>query len=381
MTFSWNSIKSLEGSQHKGFEELCAQLARAESPEDAEFRRKGSPDAGVECYTIMSDGCEWGWQAKYFDVLGDSQWRQLDKSVRTALEGHPKLVRYHICVPMDRSDARSGKRQSAMQRWDKRVQKWCKWADELGMRVEFIWWGSSELIERLSRNEHLGRRHFWFGELGFDQSWFSALLDEAVRAAGPRYTPEIHFDLPIARDLETFSRSTEAIDNVKSLARGIRNESQFLRSAIKFEGAPDKEVSTGELSSLLDKILSALADVYPDPTGELPFATISDWTASAKAEADKVRGALTEYDREYLSQNKEDDYESTYYRSPFRSGLYQIRRLCNELERAQSLLDHAHRTASTRLMILKGAAGTGKTHLLCDFATNRIRSGTHLRFF
>ncbi len=375
MTFSWNSIKSLEGSQHKGFEELCAQLARAESSEDAEFRRKGSPDAGVECYTIMSDGCEWGWQAKYFDVLGDSQWRQLDKSVRTALEGHPKLVRYHICVPMDRSDARSGKRQSAMQRWDTRVQKWCTWADDLGMRVEFIWWGSSELIERLSKNEHIGRRLFWFGELGFDQTWFNARLDEAVRAAGPRYTPEIHIDLPIAQDLETFSRSPEAIDKVKSLARGIRNESQFLRSAIKFEGAPDKEVSTGELSSLLDKILSALADVYPDPTGELPFATISDWTASAKVEADKVRGTLTEYDKEYLSQNKEDDYESTYYRSPFRSGLYHIRRLCNELERAQSLLDHAHRTASTRLMILKGAAGTGKTHLLCDFATKRIEAG------
>jgi len=376
MTFSWNSIKSLEGSQHKGFEELCAQLARAESPEDAEFRRKGSPDAGVECYTIMSDGCEWGWQAKYFDVLGDSQWRQLDKSVRTVLEGHPKLVRYHICVPMDRSDARSGKRQSAMQRWDTRVQKWCTWADDLGMRVEFIWWGSSELIERLSKNEHIGRRLFWFGELGFDQTWFNARLDEAVRAAGPRYTPEIHIDLPIAQDLETFSRSPEAIDKVKSLARGIRNESQFLRSAIKFEGAPDKEVATGELPSLLDKILSALADVYPDPTGELPFATISDWTASAKVEADKVRGTLTEYDREYLSQNKEDDHESTYYRSPFRSVLYHIRRLCNELERAQSLLDHAHRTASSRLMILNGAAGTGKTHLLCDFAKKRTEVGS-----
>ena len=262
-----------------------------------------------------------------------------------------------------------------MQRWDARVQKWCEWADERGMCVEFIWWGSSELIERLSKNEHIGRRYFWFGEHGFDQSWFQALLDEAVRTAGPRYTPEIHIDLPIAHDLETFSRSPLVFDIIKSLARGIRNEFRSLRSESNPKKAPSKTVPIGDLAILVDKILTALANVYPHPIGELPFAAISDWTASAKEEADKVRKILSDYDREYLSQNKEEDYESAYYRSPFRSRLYHIRKLCNELENAQSLLDHAHRVASSRLMILKGAAGTGKTHLLCDFAKKRTEAG------
>ena len=196
-----------------------------------------------------------------------------------------------------------------------------------------------------------------------------------MRAAGPRYTPEIHIDLPIAHDLETFSRSSVAFDKIKSLARGIRNECQFLRSESNSEKAPGKAVPIGELASLVDKILTALANVYPHPIGELPFAAISGWTASAKEEADKVRKILSDYDREYLSQNKEEDYESAYYRSPFRSKLYHIRKLCNELDNAQSLLDHAHRVASSRLMILKGAAGTGKTHLLCDFAKKRTEAG------
>ena len=251
MTLKWSDVKPLEGSQHKGFEELCAQLARAESPDVAEFRRKGSPDAGVECYSILPDGCEWGWQAKYFGVLKNSQWSQLDKSVRTALDMHPKLVRYHICVPLDRPDARTVRQQSAMQRWDARVKKWCEWADERGMCVEFIWWGSSELIERLSKNEHLGRRYFWFGEHGFDQSWFQALLDEAVRTAGPRYTPEIHIDLPIAHDLETFSRSPLVFDIIKSLARGIRNEFRSLRSESNPKKAPSKTVPIGDLAILM----------------------------------------------------------------------------------------------------------------------------------
>ena len=44
----WGAIRPIRGSQQTGFEELCAQLARAESPRDGKFTRKGSPDAGVE---------------------------------------------------------------------------------------------------------------------------------------------------------------------------------------------------------------------------------------------------------------------------------------------------------------------------------------------
>jgi hypothetical protein len=74
MNLDWNAIRPLNGGRDKGFEELCAQLARAERPADSGFERKGTPDAGVECYAIMIDGSEWGWQAKYFDGLGDAQW-------------------------------------------------------------------------------------------------------------------------------------------------------------------------------------------------------------------------------------------------------------------------------------------------------------------
>ena len=114
----WNAIRPLNGSRANGFEELCSQLARAECPAGSRFERKGTPDAGVECYAVLNDGSEWGWQAKYFDKLGDSQWTQIQDSVATALERHPRLVRYFICVPLDRPDARIDGRMSAKQRWD-----------------------------------------------------------------------------------------------------------------------------------------------------------------------------------------------------------------------------------------------------------------------
>ena len=38
MALDWKAIHLLNGSQASGFEELCAQLARAETPDGAKFR-------------------------------------------------------------------------------------------------------------------------------------------------------------------------------------------------------------------------------------------------------------------------------------------------------------------------------------------------------
>ncbi len=106
MNVDWRSIRPLNGGRDKGFEELCSQLARWEVAGQARFVRTGNPDAGVECYAIYGNDSECAWQAKYFLTLGDSQWTQIDRSVRTALGKHPRLGRYVICLPMDLPDAR-----------------------------------------------------------------------------------------------------------------------------------------------------------------------------------------------------------------------------------------------------------------------------------
>src|SRR4051812_10615015 len=121
IVLDWNAIRPLNGSRADGFEELCCQLARRDRPPGSTFERKGTPDAGVECYAVLSDGTEWAWQAKYFDTLGPVQWPRLDKSVSTALDAHPTLVRYFVCIPLDRADARKEDQDSAKDKWDDRV--------------------------------------------------------------------------------------------------------------------------------------------------------------------------------------------------------------------------------------------------------------------
>ena len=376
MSIDWNNIRPLNGSRDKGFEELCAQLARAEIPNGARFMRKDAPDAGVECYAVLSDGSEWGWQAKYFYTLGNSQWSQINKSVRTALEKHPRLIRYYICMPLDLPDARIEGRKSAKDKWEEYVQRWKELASEKGMNVEFIFWGSYELLERLARPEHVGLVRFWFGTPGFDAAWFNARLNEALETAGPRYTPEVHVDLPIAFELEAFGRTDRFFERKKAHARTIRQELRTLEHRIR--DAADETVGA-TLTSVVDKVQAALTSIgviESQPIGELPFNSIAQKIYAAEEAADELVQLLEEKERNFETQaGSKHEKAASYQRNPFRELRFRLFRLLSELREARKSFEHADRVANNHLMILRGAAGTGKTHLLCDIARQRIAEG------
>ena len=112
----FKQIAPRNGSQTDAFEEFCCQIARhsAALPAGSEFVRfRGAGgDGGVECIWRLPNGDEWGWQAKFMFNLSKAK-AALDKSITTALELHPKLVKYTICLPFDLTGptARKGKSQ------------------------------------------------------------------------------------------------------------------------------------------------------------------------------------------------------------------------------------------------------------------------------
>ncbi len=355
----WNSIRPHGGSKEHSFEELCSQLARAESPQNARFERKGTPDAGVECFCVLPNGDEWGWQAKFFHTLGNIQWRQIDQSVKTALEKHPSLTRYFICVPYDRPDARIVNQQSALQKWREYVNKWETFVSKHGRQVEFIWWGSSELISLLANTENIGLLDFFFGERGFDNAWFRDKLELAIESAGPRYTPEIHVDLPISRDFEFFGRTDVAFDTIQSQATKIRRETYIQRNLFK---------SGTEAATHLEKLLCVRQTI----TSELSkISRAPDYPLHCDEIATKISIAI-KLTRKTIDSLDEDTLTShERYVNP-EGSLYQLQR---QLRDTQNILRYVSEIANQNLMILTGEAGTGKTHLLCDIAKQRLSAG------
>ena len=373
----WRSIRPLNGGRDKGFEELCSQLARSEVADCARFVRKGSPDAGVECYAIFGNDSECAWQAKYFLTLGDSQWPQIDRSVRTALQKHPRLTHYVVCLPMDLPDARVPGQESALAKWNSHVEKWAKWASERGMMVDFAYWGSSELLERLSSPEHIGRLRFWFGTTGFDDGWFARRFEEARDTAGPRYTPEVHVDLPIAGRFEAFGRTNHFFDRTIALIRGLATEwasacspgpsrlgkewDPGVEAAIRAFGN-DAVVQTAKatIEKAIDEIVAAGSAMEVQPSGTLPFNCTADKVAAVEAAVDGVV--------EHLSTRQTQHRAFSQYRYQFETFAGKLRKVREELREAQ-------RWGGAKVMIVRGQTGTGKTHLLCDITRRRLAEG------
>ncbi len=375
MNIDWNSLQPLDNSLNTAFEELCCQLASGEGvPTGSTFKRKGAPDAGVECFWKLPDGKEWGWQAKFFRVLGEAQWRQLDKSVETALEKHPDLGSYTICLPLNLRDPRIPDRTDLLERWESRVKKWRGWASARGLSVEFPYWGEHQILERLSRDEHRGRYFFWFHKEFFSKEWLADLVDVAIANAGPRYTPELHVGLPVAEVFEGLGRTRVFFDQIKVLHNQLRKTYGSLRLDTPHPAA-SQQLTT--LDEQLQKLFALLARLPESRVTFIDFSAVacsceqintSIWEAERLLEeAKRVRASdhAGKVESQRQGSQHETDFSKHYLRELFR----QIREL-------EAIADSkSAQLANTPALLLTGAVGTGKSHLFCDVAKHRIADG------
>ncbi len=239
MSINWNNIRAIDG-QREGFEELVCQLAGQEKiAKQVQFTRIGKPDGGKECYWELSNGDIHCWQAKYFiNSLSDNQWTQVDKSVKTAIDNHPKLMKYCIAIPVDRPDGK-GRGKSMLQKWKDHVAGWKKYASSKKIKVSFEYWGKHELDTRLRKPENEGLIYYFFNEAELTDNWFDTKNQESIDALGVRYTPELNFDLPFLRFHNGFTRDQWFSDQINGHYEALldkRRKANFRDKRKELEG-------------------------------------------------------------------------------------------------------------------------------------------------
>jgi len=376
MSVNWANLRPINGSQNTAFEVLCRQLARYEqAPPGSTFTPKGAPDAGVECFWRLPNGDEWGWQAKFFlSTPGSSQWRQLDDSVRKALEKHPRLTRYTICLPIDREDPRIDEQEWFMDKWENRAKQWQGWAQAKGMSVHFDYWGQDEVWERLAREEHRGRHLFWFDAELFSQQWFENSVEEAVANAGPRYSPELNVELPVARFFDGLGRTSQFYTRVKVLYGKTKRAYAKARSRKAEEPAKEEFNSLQETLSPLLSILESIDGSEVDPINWDRIAEFASKSRDIAWQSIQTLKTAAEQERTKASRGEE---EQTYgHPEDFGYERYYLHDLMRVLESIQDLAASSEaRLSNTAALLLVGQAGTGKTHLFCDVVKRRVRLG------
>ena len=206
-------------------------------------------------------------------------------------------------------------------------------------------------------------------------AYFARQLKGTVAAADNRYTSDVHVDLEITQQLETFGRTEGAIDRIKSLAIGIRKRLQLLRSSGSVTEPELRELDLRILIDATHDVLEGLATPQATPTGEIPLATVMNKAAAAEESAKAALNAIGDLEREYLAGQGPDENGRGRRNSPHARVEGDVYGLQSALRSARIQISEADKFANSRLLILRGEAGTGKTHLLCDFASSRVEAG------
>jgi len=373
MQINFSEIRTHNGSINSGFEELICQLAHLQRPDNGKrfVKKEGAGgDAGVECYWILDDNSEIGWQAKYFpDGLNSSRWQQIDESFSTALEKHPNLKQYVVCLPIDKADSRKkgrgGKRVVSVEdEWLTHVKKWKEQAKKIGREIEFIYWGKHQITSLLLTDSPLysGRALYWFNEPFLGSKIFQGIAKRSQDSLGDRYTPEFHVELPIARSFDGLCLNSSWIDLLKEKKSDLKEAGVDVVTFLRKE----KETRSSLLENDRIKVLN-----------EQLNKVINDFDKGITHKDFHERLSNISFNLEHLSNNYSEIYQEinnkidwTERKDNSRNILYKLSHLIDDiiyfLKQKKTVL------SQTKSVLLHGEAGIGKSHLLCDLSLHRI---------
>lgn len=348
----FSDIRSLDGKQSQGFEELCVQLLPwlVIEPIERVIRVEGcGGDGGVEAIARTVSGLCVGLQSKFFSGLGKSQWAQVDKSVRTAIQQHPELVRYLVCVPLERTPAQ-------IKKWDDLVIAWQKLKPMLSVE----WVGSSKLFGCLLKPDASHLKAYWFSCPQFSVEWVGDQTQVAIRQLHDRYTPRLHQLTSAEERLEFLTAS----DSAKAAHRKQCSElviawHRVLRTLPSEIKKLDASVDLADLHAAFNAMLVAMYE------GDL---------AKHRDELVSALGALGETAEQLVERlfPGERKYPGTYWGFRDSSKLEDALTQSGQMIKTVSSYIHAQRQV---MWVLTGEAGSGKSHLLADLARKLLTDG------
>ena len=179
---NWSKLQPYRTTKSKSFEQLCYQITSRKYHTDGiltPIDDSGGGD-GVEFYLTFPDGSELGWQAKYYEGSArlnvSNRKTQITKSLEQAINKHPDLKMWILCLPMDLT-----KEEKI---WlDNEFAKYVP----AGRTIEFEFWGETFLHEKINHPDFNGIKQSFFNELELSQSWFQSTFDKSFSLVKNKY--------------------------------------------------------------------------------------------------------------------------------------------------------------------------------------------------
>jgi hypothetical protein len=377
----FSKIRAERGDQREGFEEFSAQIFHRYSVVAGsryERYRGSGGDGGVEAIWRLPTGEVVGLQSKYFLPLKTAHLSQLEKSLDTALDNHPDLQTYIVTLPFDPTPtvkARKGAGQA------EKLETWRKGliarAGKRGVTIEVEWWCESELKSRLLGMDNSdGRILYWFGSPHLSMAKLEGAATVAEGVAGPRYSPRLRVGNDAGDTIKAFGLdpSWPAVHQgwVERLGKAVRVWSDMAPKA-------HPTWSAQILTALIDANLRFAAVEglsFTEADRVALYRLASDMLPIAQSLEAAVKGV---FDSTHGAQNDNvrwRQFQASYQCVFPAADLDRTREvsmlLRDILEFAES---DAAIAAGADILLMRGAAGIGKTHTTIDATKERISAG------
>ena len=230
-----------------------------------------------------------------------------------------------------------------------------------------------------------GLREVFFNENILTRDWFLAHLDSMRATAGPRYTPELNVETDLWKWFAAFGRTHAWALALEEKARLCRKAHDHLASAVRRTisdpMAPvwpdnlreDAQSLVTKMGKTLDDC-SKLAMTYDPQAYSQSIAQIEDLLKTlTSVESRLVKDLESKHGAGRADSPGFRQFMAEYMVSFPAANLDDVRDVIKAFgEMFDWLQSPACSLAFTRVFVLKGAAGSGKTHGVCDVASHRL---------
>lgn len=341
------------------FDALVRHLGSVNPPAAAqEFRHieGAGGDGGIEAYWVLSNGDEVGYQAKFHTRSSDIDWAGLDRSIETALTTHPRLTAIQVAVACDLTDTVAGRRgNSGRDLWNRHRERWEQLAEAQSRTVEFSFWGASEIEQLLTQPAAAGLREYWFGDTVLSPAWLADQFERTAAMLDERFHPEDHVDV----------RGRLVFDGLLRTEKWSSDLAQRHQKLIDADCRPPVG-STPEIQQIFNRIAEAIAELrnVEDDITRSPQAVFP--TSKWQVILGKLRTAQYEAS-EALEGLKAPADPSGTERSLASYERERLRRLGQAIDELDEALEGDDFLADrSRLVLMTGRAGSGKSHLIAS---------------
>jgi hypothetical protein len=382
----WSKLKPYQSDKYRSFEELCYQIAKGLYGHMGRFTSiddSGGGD-GVEFYMTLSNGDQWGWQAKFYypepRLRFSNRKDAIKKSLTVACQKHPRLKKWVLCTPTNFTP------NGELSWFENKLLE----SIPANMDVELEHFGDSEFNNWLSGPRFSGRRYYFFGELELNFDWFRTQVKKQIRTVQDKFNEVLHTETNIDARIHAFLGDMTFAQFVAEQVTDFEDEFKKYREAVtELENQRPYQVDWGDtkrdLLAAAEPLQDALASAIEQLKQAHDFlneqrhneARLIDWdTVQAQVEQpyNAYREAESAFDiSKLICKDKEEDREHI---------LREVKQIVGMprgvaatlMDKLRDVIPKLSHISQPDLHIF-GDAGVGKTHIASHICHERLGAG------